>query len=303
MNLLPFVMVFLLMLSLGTTMMLDSTLHFFKLHQTYFSQHTSYHTLLSQQNQLLFEEYDKKHQTLLKPSEITLSPLKKQKTTCTSKITTLRNIHRELKTGCEGSKLNLWDMIHGENKELQNALETIFIHMLEALYATYPFYQVPYYPSLAKTVAQEMITQKITTFEELTFQDPLLDHLYYKMIQGTSSSYPSLKEYCLLENGKREPIYFRFASKTLLQAALGSSLASRIFLLEEKLYQEHFPRKVLKKELFMQEALYHLPSWITPSLLLKLLNFQNKQKGLPQFSLESPQKIRAYHTVKKTESL
>ncbi|MGR3973813.1 MAG: hypothetical protein QRY72_04520 [Candidatus Rhabdochlamydia sp.] len=296
MNLLPFVTVFLLLLSVGTTFMLESVIQGIKLHSTFSDQQAAYHQLSSHQNQVMFEQYEKSHpqqESVKKKSEekqafLTQKPLKKP-----SKPSSLP--YRSSKKGCEASKLNLWQMIHPPSLELGQTVEAVFIHLCDELYGKYPFYAAGGYISPAQTIASLMKQQNIHHFEELKIQDPLLDHIYYKMIQGTNSSYPSLKEYCLLQTGKREPIYFRFASKELLTALLGPSLSHHLFVMEEELHQTNPALKVLKKEQFLKEITPHLPDWIPASLIFKLLNFQNKQQGLPQSAALSAKKIRAFH--------
>jgi hypothetical protein len=237
--------------------MFSSTVRVAREKEILLSQHHTYLSLLSQQQKVLYNQ--KKPKEKGTPSQKTR---KAKKSTYN---------YRDFQRGAVGSKLHLFAMIHNPNT---TELAAIASRLIEILYSFCDFYKEAKRKDIAQTIVHEMIVQKIKRFEDLAIKDTELDKIYYKMLQGTSSSYPPLTEYCHLGKKTEPPIRFRFASTPVMQAALGQALAQTVFDLEKESGENNSRKKVLTKSAFEQI--------VKNDSLTALFTFENSKKGLPQ---------------------
>lgn len=292
MNLLPFVFTFLLLLTLLTSFMFSSAIRITREKEIVLAEREAYLTLLSKQNK---DRFDKKRPPQKKQER---GPQKKSRDRQKKFADKNHQDFRDVRMGYEGSKVNLWPMIHGDNPRLKSALQKTVTHLIEILYSPYSFYKTSSKKEIARAIVQAMIDQKIESFDKLHLSDPELDCVYYTLIKGTNTGYPPLTEYCCLNNASTPPIHFRFTSKPVIRAVLGESLAQQLFDLEKKNHAVNSKRHALTKKEFLEFVQTHPSSEFDYNLVTELFYFKNEEKGVPQLSLKKGVKIRAFHEAK-----
>ncbi len=286
MNFLPFVFTFLLLLSLISSFLFSSVLSSARENRVILQHHKAYLQLLSKQNEA---HYDKHYEP--KKGD---PPSKKTNRDLTAKEEDKEP--RSTNDGRETSKVNLTAMIHGNNPQLQQVTHDITIRLLDLLYGDCDFYK-----NSSKAIVEQMMKQKIDTFEELRFEDQNLSRIYYKILKGTNTGYPSLHEYFRLSDVNIKPIYFRYTSKVVLRAALGEKTAHAVFEAERKTWLTSKLKKAMKRKDFEVLMQAHNDSLISFNDINPLFEFSNKTKGRPQVHQEGTEKIRAFHPIETTE--
>lgn len=274
MNFLPFVVTFLLLLVLISSSLFSSIMRTARESRVILVEHQAYLKLLSQQNMDSF-----------KPKK-TNSPARSSHASKKGE----RPEPRSILDGCPQSKLNVFSMIHGNHPQRTHTLAQISIKLIENLYGSCDFYRSSPLKDIAHTIVHQMIDQKIHTLEELKIDNEKLGLIYYKMLKGTNTGYPSLTEYLCLNSKKPSPIYFRYATKPVLRATLGETVATHLFDLEKERWQKNKLYQALLKEEFMPFINTQLPT-----LTLDIFDFTNTSKEPPEIHREEKEKIRAFH--------
>jgi hypothetical protein len=289
MNFLPFVFTFLLILTTLSSFLFSSVIGTVRENKLILLQHRTYLQLLSKQNEDLFKtkEKDKKSD-----SKEGVPEKSKKNITAQEKDPEPRSVH----DGLEKSKLNLFALMDGKNPQLTQFLEQITVHLLDTLYGRYDFYKPAFGKDIAHTIVQQMMKDPIESLEEINFEkNKELDPIYYKMLKGTNTGYPSLKEYLRVSKDNLSPVYFRYASKPVLEAVLGEESAKIIIDTEIKNWRENKLRKALPKEKCLE--LIKAKSVLPSHLIDKILDFSNKNKGVSQIHQVGGEKIRAINSV------
>lgn len=289
MNLLPFVFTFLMLLTLISSFLFSSVMGTARESTIILAKHQAYLTLLSNQHDDRFKSLEKKKPKKNPPDDPEVKTAKTE--TKKKEKKTQENAPRAIQDGCEKSKFNLISLVQGHKSDAHTVLEQIAAALIENLYGSCSFYK----KGAAQTIVKQMIQSKIESLEELQMHNPELNHIYYKMLKGTSTGFPALSEYFSLSKEAKAPIYFRFASKPVLQAALGESFAQMVFDAELKNWQKNKKCKAMTKEEFLA-----LAKEKNTLLIPALFDFDNKHKGLGQVHHED--KIRAFHTVSQNLS-
>ena len=253
-------------------------------------QHEAYLALLSKQNNAQYKKLTPKPKSDKPPPE-KKEPEEEEEDDGIDET----KAPRSLVDGCEKSKLNLTALIRGNDPLASKMIENTAIRLLESLYGNCDFYQ----KGAAQAIVKQMIKDKIESFEELKLKNPEYNKIYYKMLQGTSSGYPALSEYFSLNNKNPKPIYFRYATKTVLKAALGEKFAAEVFELERKRWEKNHRCKVMVKEDFLNLA--KTKHGMDEMSALALIDFENKNKGASQVHFDSTGKIRAFHSAEKAD--
>ncbi len=291
MNFLPFVFTFLLILSFISSFLFSSLRGTARENKVILVQHKTYLHLISEQNKKLFKKYQKSQP---QDAEKNLKPHPPKDKKTQKKRQEPRLSHE----GYEKSKLNLIPLIHGDVSALKPLLERTAIRLIEILYGGCAFYTSSSVKDIARTIVKHMMEEKIESLEELTFKNNKpLEQVYYKMLKGTNTGYPSLSEYiCFNKKEKTTPIFFYYASKPVLRAALGEEFAKKVFDLEMKNWLEDSKCKALNRSQFT--AL--LTSSKLDSQIESLMNFNRRNKGLRQIGQAEKEKIRALRHIDDT---
>lgn len=304
MNLLPFVFTFLLLLTFLNSFMFNSAFRTIREKEVILTEHRSYLSLLSKQNKDRFgKKRPSKEKQTPPPPRTPPDPNDEEEDDRQARFANKTGQdYRDVQMGCEGSKINLWLLIHGQNTQLREALQKTLARLIQILYEPYSFYKTSNKRDIAQEIIKAMIDQKIESFERLQFSDLELDAVYYAMIKGTNTGYPPLTEYCRLEKDSTPPIRFRFASKPVIRAAIGEELSQKVFSLEKKNHAQNKRFHALTQEQLLDLARKYPTSGVSDSLLKDLFFFKNEGKGLPQISLEKRVKIRAFHEAKEEKN-
>lgn len=285
MNFLPFVFTFLLLLSLISSFLFSSILSSAREHKVLLGHRKAYLQLLSRHNKALYRKH-------YEPKEGD-PPLDKIEKDYTAKDESKGP--RSTNDGRETSKVNLMAMIHGNNPQLQHTTQEIAIRLLDLLYGEYDFYK-----NSSRAIVEQMIGQKIDSFEELRFEDENLNQIYYKILKGTNTGYPSLHEYFRLSNDNLKPIYFSYTSKLVLRAVLGDKTAQAVFDAEKKAWLRSTRKKAMVRKDFEKLIETRRDSLISFNEIDSLFEFRNTKKGVAQVHQEGTEKIRAFHPDEMT---
>ena len=155
--------------------------------------------------------------------------------------------HREKFT--ENSKFCLDLLVQGGHPYLQETLE----RLLDGLYGNMPIFEGEKKrdEKFIHFFVQEMLQQlkKEKSFTAVTFQDKKWQLVWYKMLKGTfdyKTGWPPLTDYVLI-NGKkdRKPIIFRKCATPILEAFFGPQMAREIGEKEKEKFVKGAPRSVL----------------------------------------------------------
>jgi hypothetical protein len=206
---------------------------------------------------------------------------------------------RELREACAGCKLNIWNMIHEKNREVQESVKIIFVRLLHLLYGSYDFYKkYPKKEDVAELIAHEMVHQKIKKLEDLSLKDNDIKAIYYKMLKGSNTGHPPLSLYCRLSKEKEHAIRFRFARPEILEAALGKDLAARIIQEEIKIRKANSRRYALTKQEFNTLRVGQYINWIPEDKYEDIFYFKNDGMGTLEALKEPQKKIQAFHKIR-----
>jgi hypothetical protein len=192
---------------------------------------------------------------------------------------------RHQRKGYDASKLSLGVLWTKSDPVLYSLVYESAIRLIENLYKEADFYKEMQDKDLARTLVQAMTSQQGNKWLDLIPKDPALAKVYYKMLKGTSTGYPSLEEYFSLKESK-PPTFFRYAPPPLLQAIFGQVTSDQILDLE-------------KTGLLSQEKLRDLLQQ-NPSPLLSINDVGamfsfNLEKSDPHAFVEPKTKIRVSH--------
>ncbi len=194
---------------------------------------------------------------------------------------------RNKRTSLSSSKFNLWPLLYDEQSSVSKILYDKAIHLIDRLYKREKFYQEAQGKEIAKKILNTMIGKKATSLAELFPEDPALGKIFYKMIKGTNTGYPSLEEYFKIENcSKTPPIKFSYASTPVLQAVLGEMLTEKILKAEKEKREINSRGKYLTEKQLKDLLLQYPPTDFDINDLNKIFSFGKKEKGLPELYVD-----------------
>ncbi|MBP7074785.1 MAG: hypothetical protein KBA81_05305 [Rhabdochlamydiaceae bacterium] len=289
MNFLPFVFTFLILLSLMSSFLFSSAFRTARESKLIETKHQTYLTLLSKQANESFTK--KKNETTRTDENTTIKKPKKPASSPGTNDKPPRSFH----DGCEESKINLAFLYEAANPELQFFLKQTVVRLIELLYGSCDFYKAAGIKDTAFLIVKELMKEKIESLEDLKFDNPALDAIYYKMLVGTNTGYPSLHEYVRFREKTFPPINFRYAPKQILQAALGDELSKTVFEMEIKEWQKKKSLKALERKAFEELAISKVPTTFNTTLINAAFRFKNDKKSPLQIHREANEKIRAVH--------
>lgn len=282
MSFLPFVLSFLLILVLGSSFLFTS-----------FRSTSLEKTLILAQNRakstLLSKQADKDY----KSSLVTKSPgpeEPKEKKEKKNKPLVYKN-KREKRSGLDTSKFNLWPLLNDKNASI--ALYKSAIRLIQILYQDADFYKNGRDPHLARNILDAMISKKGEDFAQLFPKDEHLAGIYYKMLKGSNTGYPSLEEYFKIEKSNDPPIRYAYATTPILRAVLGDAATNRILEAEKASWEENHRTRVLPEEKLRALLQTHTNPDFDISLLKTFFSFDKRKKGSPHLYTENKSKVMA----------
>lgn len=290
MSFLPFVLSLLMILVLGSSFLFTSFRSTSIEKTVILAQNRAHLALMSKQ-----AEADYKTSEIKKPTEkdnnsphqTTQTP-KEQK----DKISVFKD-KRSKRTGRESSKFNLWPLINDKNKTASISLYKSAIKLIQILYKDADFYKKAKDPELAQKILNEMIAKKKEDFTELFPDNPLLSEIYYKMLKGSNTGYPPLREYFKNEKTDKAPIQWAYASTPVLQAILGEEATKRILAAEKTAWEANHRTKILPKETLRTLLQSHSNSDFDVGQLEAIFSFDRREKGAPHIYVDNKSKVTA----------
>jgi hypothetical protein len=279
MNLLPFVISFLLILVIGSTAFFASLRGTLLEKKTILAKH---HGLLL----LISEEANKKYKETKSTIPTPFGKEKKKKRKEKGKFPDLRRSQQHFTDG----KFNLWPLITSDTTPESKLFYEKAVNLIEILYREADFYQIAKDPNLARKIVNNMCGRGATTFHELFPDDPALAKVYYKMVQGTNTGYPALEDYFKIDPGNKK-IQFRYATAEVLKAVFGDELTHQIIQKEYSKWESDDQPYILKKE--------ELNDLIKPSSSFDvnhldiLFDFQLKKEGIQRAIVDEESKVMA----------
>jgi hypothetical protein len=292
---LPFVVSFLLILALGSSMLLTSFRSLLVEKSMILGRNSAKLALISKQAEKDFKKIANKKtpsesQTPDRPQDPSQNQPRAPKTKM--KIIVYKE-KRNKRYGLDSSKVNLWPLFKGDDNALSDALYKITIRLIQNLYQDADFYKSARDPKLAEKIIQAMLAKKGENFMEMFPEGPLAD-VYYKMLKGTNTGYPPLEEYFKIEKiEKKAPINWAYASTAVLQAVLGEETTKRILAAEKASWEENHHKRVLTKEKLKALLQAHSSSQFDINQLETVFSFDRRGKGLPHAYVEEKSKVMA----------
>lgn len=287
MSFLPFVLSFLLLMVIGSSLLFTS-FRSTSLEKTVILAHNRAKLgLISKQAEADYKKSktskkeDKPNDSISAPSE----PKEKK-----DKVPVYKD-RRNKRCGRESSKFNLLPLMH--NKNSSSNLYDSAIRLIQILYQDADFYKNERDPKLAEKILEEMLSKKGETLSQLFTENSELAKIYYKMLKGTNTGYPPLGEYFKIEKSDKAPIQWCYATTPILQAILGEDATNRILAAEKAAWEENRHTRVLPKETLRQLLLKHTNPNFDVSQLETIFWFDKKDKGSPHTYVEKQNKVMA----------
>lgn len=191
------------------------------------------------------------------------------------------------------SKLNIWSLWDKKHSFIGDFLYKTAVQLIECLYENADFYQEIKDKDLAKKIIDALLKQERKTSFHALFPDPPLDTVYYKMLKGTNTGYPSLEDYFKIEkHDNPAPMRFSYVSAKVLEAALGQVLAEKIQCVEKEKWEKNHKERILSQEELKVLMTTYLPDFDV-SYLKEIFSFDRSSKGLPQSYTHQMNGIRA----------
>jgi hypothetical protein len=283
MNFLPFVLSFLLILVLGGSVMFNSFRSVSIERTIILGVHNAKLDLISDQSK---KELDR----MKKPTK---EGAKKPKTKKASPKEKTYPDKRNQRNNLQTSKLNFWPCLNGTDKALSDAIYQSTVRLIENLYKETDFYKTVKRDNLARNIVEEMLKKKGETLADLFPADPELAPIYYKMLKGTNTGYPSLEEYLRIEKTETaQPVIWPYASAVVLTAILGEASTQKILAAEKANWEEDHKKGKLTKE-NLKALLQNSHPKLEINKLETVFSFQNATKGYPRACAEDKTKVMA----------
>ena len=203
-------------------------------------------TLILAQNRakltLLSKQAEKDYKSSL-VKKTTDSEKPKEKKEETNKPVVYKN-KRQKRSGLDTSKFNLWPLLN--TPAPPPALYKSAIRLIQIVYQDADFFKND--PQLARNILDAMISKKGDDFAQLFPKDEYLSGIYYKMLKGSNTGYPSLEEYFKIEKSNDPPIRYAYATTPILRAVLGDEATHRILEAEKASWEANHRQRVLSEE-------------------------------------------------------
>ncbi|HUD02221.1 MAG TPA: hypothetical protein VMR37_07820 [Rhabdochlamydiaceae bacterium] len=198
---------------------------------------------------------------------------------------------RNKRYGLDSSKFNLWPLISKESQSM--VVYKSAIRLIQILYQDADFYKDTRDPELARKIVDEMISKKGESLSEL-FPTKELAGIYYKMLKGTNTGYPSLEEYFKIEKtDNTPPINWSYASTPILLAVLGEDTTNRVLAAEKASWEENHRQRILTEANLKVLLQNHANPDFSITDLNTIFSFNRKGKGSPHSYVEKQTKVMA----------
>ncbi len=279
MSFLPFVLSFLLILVLGSSLLFNS-----------FRSTSLEKTVILGTRNAKLDLISEQHKSSLRSQEKTgiKKPKEAKQIEKAAKGKAYKD-RRNRRNNLHTSKLNLWPLFNEKDMELFNIVYESTIKLIENLYKKEDFYK----EGLAKRIVDEMSKKKGEALSELFPEDKELAAVYYKMLKGTNTGYPSLEEYLKIEKTDKPPVIWRYASAPVLEAVFGKETKDRILAQEKAFWEENHFKGFLNQE-NLRALLRNSHPDLEINKLETVFSFDMKlKKGMARAHVEKKSKVMA----------
>jgi hypothetical protein len=301
MSFLPYVLSFLLLLAVGSSVVFSSCRSSAKIQAMVIAHQIGVVNLISEDTLARHKKKSTKGKEL--------AVILQEKTASKKKTTehSIRKAHTHTlqivrdQLVLEG-RLNLWPLVISDKKHEDPFLYEAAVRLVENLFKDCDFYKEMKDNHLARSIIDQIIekahhlnigTKLTCSFDQLFPKDPNLALVFYKMLQGTSTTYHSLKEYCTISPKRNRPQFF-CASTPVLQAILGDKITQKILLKEQTKPNQETPPP--SKEEIIALIMKESEGKFNENNLSSLFLF-NKREGVPCFHQNSTTKIRVKRKI------
>jgi hypothetical protein len=295
MSFLPFVLSFLLILVLGSSLLFTSFRGSAIEKTIILTENKNWLELISKQAKAEYKLTVNKDKKEDKPASPHPAPKPQEERGEPNKTKKYKD-ERNQRLNLTSSKFNLWSLVH--NTTVDKVIYESAIKLVEILYQDTDFYKAARDPGLAKRIIDAMLGQKKESLSELYPTDKGLSDIYYKMMKGTNTGYPRFEEYFRLENSSDAPVRFAYATTPVLKAVLGVDAANRILAAEKTAWEANHRMQALSKDTLAELLQKHPPRGFDNSHITTIFSFNRAEKGIPQAHEDQDSKI----TVISTES-
>ncbi len=286
MSFLPFVLSFLLILILGSSLLFNSFRSTTIEKTVILAHHNAKLCLISKQ---AIEGYKSLQKNKPAPEgKVGIETILKEKS---DKIPVYKD-KRNRRAGLEASKFNLWPLFKGETNASSLAIYKGAIRLIQILYQDADFYKAAHDPDLARKIIDEMLAKKGEDFSQL-FPKNELAGIYYKMLKGTNTGYPSLEEYFKIQKSEGPPIKWAYATTPILRAILGDAATSRILAAEKASWEANHRKRILTKEALQTLLQNHTNPDFDINQLDTIFCFDRKGRGISHNYIEKKSKVMA----------
>jgi hypothetical protein len=278
MSFLPFVLSFLLILVLGSSMLFTSFRSTAREKAVILSKKNAHLALISEQARIGFKKTQKDSN---EPKET-----KESKDDKSAVFVERRNERSSM----DDSKFNLWPLLQQKDPVIADILYNRAIKLIEILYQDADFY----HPHLAQQIIDEIAGKDASNFLELFPDDEKLAAIFYKMVKGTNTGYPALDEYFKIVSKVGDgKIQFRYASTPVLRAMFGDDLTYKILAMERANWEKNHHTKTLTKEQLTQLIKSHGSRVFDENHLELIFTFDHKKDGIPHAQVDEKIKVMA----------
>lgn len=229
MNLLPFVMIIIMVLSLFSLSQFEGALTLKKENQIYLAYFRG-----------LRETRNKKERSAYKDTLPTNTGDKKTSNEDKQKKSS-QKYFREKRVGWEKGRLNLSSLLQKPHK--YSSLETVALAYVKQLYGHAEFFPKndQTIKDLIKALIKAYQKDPSISFHEIKFNDPKLQDIFYKMMRGTHTydlekkvGYPPFGEMFTFEKSDRAPMNYHYANLSFLSLMFGEKMTKDFVALEKK---------------------------------------------------------------------
>lgn len=229
MNLIPFVMIIIMVLSLFSLSQFEGALTLKKENQIYLAYFRG-----------LRETRNKKERSAYKDTLPTNTGDKKPSNEDKPKKSS-QKYFREKRVGWEKGRLNLSSLLQKPHK--YPSLETVAVAYVKQLYAHAEFFPKndQTIKDLIKALIKAYQKDPLISFHEIKFNDPKLQDIFYKMMRGTHTydlekkvGYPPFGEMFTFEKSDRAPMNYHYANLSFLSLMFGEKMTKDFVALEKK---------------------------------------------------------------------
>lgn len=157
---------------------------------------------------------------------------------------------REDRVGWDKGRLNLSSLL--TNPHMYEGLTTLAENYVKRLYGRAHFF--PKDENFSKELIQALCAaykdkETPPPFYEITFPDPVMQNIFYKMVHGTQTydleeprGYPPFASMFTFEKSNEPPMQFHYANLAFLSLLLGEKVKQELVTLEKELIPDSKPR-------------------------------------------------------------